>query len=177
MQSPVEAISSAIIPALLVLVLVYGLYKRVDVYDAFVTGAAEGLPVLLRILPYLAGMLMAIRVLQGSGALDFITRLFTPACSAVGFDARLLPFVLIRPLSGSGALAVLSSLFDAYGVDTLVCYTASILMGSTETIFYEIALYFGSVNIKKTRYTIPVALISNLVGIAVGVLVAKLTYR
>lgn len=176
MQNLVALISGAILPVLFILALAYGLFRRVNVYDAFTEGAAEGLPVLLRVLPYLAGMLMAIRVLRESGLLNALTNLSAPLLSGVGIDANLLPLILLRPLSGSGSMAIVKELMSTFGADSLVSYTAGILMGSSETIFYEAALYFGSIGITKTRYTIPVALISSLVGVIAGVLVANLTY-
>lgn len=176
MQDTIEVIGGAAVPALFLFVIGYGLFRRIDVYEAFVEGAAEGLPTLLRILPYLAAMLIAIRALRDSGLLDALTRALSPACEAVGFDAALLPFLTLRPFSGSGAMAILRDLFAERGPDSRTAYTASVLMGSSETIFYEVALYFGAVGVKKTRYTVPVALAAAAVSVLVGVLLANALY-
>lgn len=165
--------SAALLPLLFAAVMVYGLVRRVDVYEAFVAGAAEGLPVLLKVLPYLAAMLIAIRTLRDSGLIDRLTELLAPACRAVGMDAELLPLLLLRPFSGSAAMAALADLFESHGPDSGVGYTASVLMGSSETIFYEVALYFGAVGVRRTRFAVPVS----LAAMAAGVLTALLLCR
>ena len=164
--------SSYIIPGLAMALLVYGLIKRVDVYEAFADGAAEGLPVLVKILPYLAAMLVAVRMLRESGLIQDVTSLMSPACGMVGLDPRLVPLILLRPFSGSGSMAILQDLLVQCGPDSRAGMTASILMGSSETIFYEVALYFGVIGVKKTRFAVPVALaamvVSSLVSIWLG---------
>ncbi len=164
--------SGYIVPCLAILVLALGLAKRVDVYAAFADGAAESLPLLAKILPYLAAMLIAVRMLRESGVIDALTRFLTPLCQTVGLDARLLPLILIRPFSGSAAMAMFQELCAAYGPDAPVCRTAAILMGSSETIFYEVALYFGVIGVKKTRFAVPVALSAALVSVVVSVLLS-----
>lgn len=134
---------------------------------------AKGLPVLLKVLPYLAAMLIAIRTLRDSGLIDRLTELLAPACGAVGMDAELLPLLLLRPFSGSAAMAALADLFESHGPDSGVGYTASVLMGSSETIFYEVALYFGAVGVRRTRFAVPVS----LAAMAAGVLTALLLCR
>jgi len=166
-------IGAAIVPLLFVFVIGYGLYRRVDVYEAFVAGAAEGLPVLIKILPYLAAMLIAIAVLRDSGLIDRLVTLLSPVCSAIGMDAPLLPLILLRPFSGSAAMASLTEIFNQYGADSSIGYTASVLMGSSETIFYEVALYFGAIGIKRTRFAVPVSLISMAVGVVTAIAVSK----
>lgn len=165
--------SAALVPLLFAAVVVYGLIRRVDVYEAFVEGAAEGLPVLLKILPYLAAMLIAIRTLRDSGLIDRLVRLLSPACAAAGFDAELLPLLLLRPFSGSAAMATLAELFTQHGPDSAIGYTASVLMGSSETIFYEVALYFGAVGIKKTRFSVPVSLAAMAAGVVTSLLLTS----
>ena len=162
--------SSAILPLMIAGVILYALVRRVDVYDAFVEGAAEGLPVLLQILPFLAAMLIAIGALRDSGLIDRLTALLAPACRAAGMEAELLPFLLLRPFSGSAAMAEISALFERFGPDSDLGMRASVLMGSSETIFYEVALYFGAVGVKKTRFTVPVALAAMAAGIVAALL-------
>lgn len=166
--------SGYLIPMLAIVLLVYGLVKGVDVYEAFACGAAEGLPVLVKILPYLAAMLIAVGMLRESGLIEAITRLLAPICGAIGLDAALVPLILLRPFSGSAAMAILQELFADYGVDSRVGMTASILMGSSETIFYEAALYFGVVGVKKTRFAVPVALAAALIAAMVSVALGNL---
>lgn len=168
--------SAAILPLLFSAVVVYGLIRRVDVYEAFVEGASEALPVLLKILPYLAAMLIAIRTLRDSGLIDRLVALLTPAANAAGFQAELLPLLLLHPFSGSAAMATLNDLLQQHGPDSQIGYTASILMGSSETIFYEVALYFGVVGVKKTRFAVPVALAAMLAGVVTSILLSSLVF-
>lgn len=168
--------SSLIVPALAILVLVLGLIRRVDVYAAFADGAAESLPLLLKILPYLAAMLIAIRMLRESGVIDAMTAFLAPLCTRLGLDAALLPLIFIRPFSGSAAMAVFQELCTRYGPDSPVARTAAILMGSSETIFYEVALYFGVIGVKKTRFAVPVALAASLVSVVVSVVLGTVSF-
>lgn len=164
--------SGYLVPALAAAVIVYGLVRRIDVYEAFAEGAAEGLPVLLRILPYLAAMLISVRLLRDSGLFTALTAVLGGACRAVGMDAELVPLLLVRPFSGSGAMAVLKEIFAVCGPDSRAGVAASVVMGSSETIFYEIALLFGAVRVRKTRFAAPVALLAGLVSAAVAVRLA-----
>ena len=166
--------SGYIIPVLAAAVLIYGLVRRVDVYEAFAEGAAEGLPVLVKILPYLAAMLVAVRLLTDGGVIEWLTKALAPVCTVIRLDARLLPLLLLRPFSGSAAMAILTELFAEYGADSPVGLTASVLMGSSETIFYEVALYFGVVGVTKTRFAVPAALLAALVGAAASILFTRL---
>ncbi len=165
--------SGYIVPALAALLILYGLVKRIDVYEAFAEGAAEGLPVLVHILPYLAAMLIAVRLLTDGGLLDGFARLLAPACAALNMDAELMPLLLVRPFSGSGAMAMLKELFAVSGVDSRAGYVASVAMGSSETIFYEMALYFGVVRVKKMRYAAPVALAAGAVSTALAIVLGS----
>lgn len=168
--------SAALLPLLFAAVMVYGLVRRVDVYEAFVAGAAEGLPVLLKILPCLSAMLIAIGTMRDSGLFDLLVRLLAPACAGLGFDASLLPLILLRPFSGSAAMATLSELFAEYGPDSRAGFTASVLMGSSETIFYEVALYFGAVGIRRTRFAVPVSLAAMAAGVVTALALAAVRF-
>lgn len=156
--------TSLLIPLLLAGVTVWGVGQRVDVYAALTDGAAEGLRVLLRIFPNLAALLTAVYMFRASGALDWLTALLTPVLSAIGIPPETAPLLLIRPLSGSGALAVGSELMESYGPDSAIGRTAAVMLGCTETTFYTIAVYFGAAGIKKLRYTIPAALAADFAG-------------
>ena len=157
------ALSELVVPAILCAVGVYGLRRRVDVYGALTKGAEEGLTVLLRVLPSLVGLLTAVYMFRASGAMDFLGRLLTPLLSALGIPPETAPLLLIRPISGSGALAVGSELMETYGVDSYVGRVAAVMLGSSETTFYTVALYYGSAGVTKTRYTIPAALCADFV--------------
>lgn len=163
---------NAVIPALTTALIVYALVKKVNVYKAFVEGAGEALPGLLSILPYLAAMLTAIELLRGSGALDRLTGLISPAAESIGIDPPLVPLIVLRPFSGSASLALLKDIITEHGADSLVGRRASVIVGSTETVFYTVSVYFGAVGVTKTRQAVPAALISGLVGTAVGMLLA-----
>ena len=156
--------TSLLIPLLLAAVAVWGLRQRVDVYAALTDGAAEGLRVLLRIFPNLVALLTAVYMFRASGALDWLTALLAPVLTAMGIPPETTPLLVIRPLSGSGALAAGSELMETYGVDSTIGRTAAVMLGCTETTFYTIAVYFGAAGVRKLRYTIPAALTADLAG-------------
>ncbi len=157
-------VTALLIPLLLAGVTAWGVRRKVDVYTALTDGAAEGLRVVLRICPNLVALLSAVYMLRVSGALDFFTALLAPVLTAIGIPPETAPLLLIRPLSGSGALAAGSELMAAYGVDSTVGRTAAVMLGCTETTFYTIAVYFGAAGVRKIRYTVPAALTADLVG-------------
>ena len=157
-------VTALLIPLLLAGVAAWGVRRKVDVYTALTDGAAEGLRVVLRICPNLIALLSAVYMLRASGALDFFTTLLAPVLTAIGIPPETAPLLLIRPLSGSGALAAGSELMTAYGVDSTVGRTAAVMLGCTETTFYTIAVYFGAAGVRKIRYTIPAALTADFVG-------------
>ena len=157
-------LSSLVIPLLLSGVAVYGMGRRVDVYSALSTGAGDGLRVMFRILPALIGLLTAVSMFRASGALEWLTRLCAPALDVLGIPAELTPLLLIRPISGSGALGVGSELIAAYGPDSYEGRVAAVMLGSTETTFYPTAVYFGAAGIVRTRHTVPAALVADLTG-------------
>ncbi len=164
---------SYFLPILIALLIIYALIKKVNVYSAFVRGAGNALPVLKEITPLICAIMISLSLLRSSGALEIITNILSPLLNTLGIDKEIAPLFILRPFSGSASLALLSDIFSHYGVDTFIGFLSSIMMGSTETIFYTIALYFGAAGIKKTRYAVPVALISSIVGVYVAVIVAK----
>lgn len=168
---------SSVVPIGIVLLLCYAVFKRVRIFSAFLSGAESALPMLKKLLPCLAGMLSAIAVLRDSGVLEWMTARLSLLLARLGIDARLLPLLLLRPLSGSAAVAVLADLFTQYGPDSPLGLTASVLLGASETLFYALALYFGSVGIKKTRFTVPLALLATLVSVAVGLFFSGLFFE
>lgn len=163
-----------LIPALMIGIAVIALAKKQDVYAALTDGGLEGLKLLLSIAPALVILLTAVHMLRASGAIDLLTRWLAPLSSFLGIPAETLPLMLLRPFSGSAALAVGAELMTVHGVDSLIGRTAAIMLGSTETTFYTISVYFGAAGIKKTRYAVPAALIADLTGFLTASLTAKI---
>ena len=163
-----------LVPGLLLLISCAALAGKQDGYSLLVTGAGEGLQTIVRILPPLILLLAVVRMLQASGAMELMTGLLSPVCGVLGIPPETLPLVLIRPISGSAALGVGSALMAQYGPDSSVGRTVAVMLGSTETTFYTISVYFGAAGIKRTRYAIPAALIADLTGFAVAAAVVRL---
>lgn len=168
--------SSLVIPLLLAGVAVYGMGRRVDVYGALTHGAEEGLTVLLKVLPALVGLLTAVSMFRASGALEWLTGLCAPVLELLGIPPETTPLMLVRPVSGSGALAVGTDLITTYGPDSYIGRVAAVMLGSTETTFYTIAVYFGSAGIVRTRHTVPAALAADLTGFWASALAVRLFF-
>ena len=151
-----------IIPAVIAAVFVLALIKKVDIFTVFCEGAADGMRTCADILPALVILLVSIGMFEASGAVEALTKLLEPLCSAVGFPAECMPMVLLRPFSGSGAIAVYNEIASANGVDSFAGRVASVLLGSSETTFYTVAVYFSAVKVKRTRYAVPAALTADL---------------
>ncbi len=165
-----------IIPLILVAVSLLALRKRENVYDALLTGAAQGLRVLLTIVPALVALLTAVHMLRASGAIEAMTGFLSPLFSLLGIPPETASLVLVRPISGSAALAIGADLMAHYGPDSTVGRTAAIMLGSTETTFYTISVYFGAAGIKRTRYAVPAALVADLTGFCMASLAARLFF-
>ena len=159
-----EIMTDYIVPGILLLSSAAALRKKENAYDLMLEGAAEGLKLLISIVPALILLLTAVHMLKASGAVELLSGFLAPVFSLLGIPAETAMLVLIRPISGSAALAVGADLMAQYGVDSLVGRTAAVMLGSTETTFYTISVYFGAAGIKKTRYTVPAALFADLVG-------------
>lgn len=169
-------LSSLVIPLLLATVAIYGMGKRVDVYSALTHGAEEGLSVLLHIIPTLVGLLTAVSMFRASGAMEWLSSLCAPLLELAGIPPGTAPLMLIRPVSGSGALAVASDLISTHGPDSYEARVAAVMLGSTETTFYTIAVYFGSAGIHRTRHTIPAALTADFTGFFASALAVRLFF-
>ncbi len=165
-----------LVPGLMILIAVIGLAKKQDVYSALLEGGLEGLKLLLSIAPALVMLLSAVHMLRASGAIELLTRFLSPVCKFLGIPPETMPLVLLRPFSGSAALAVGADLMSTYGPDSLIGRTAAVMLGSTETTFYTISVYFGAAGIRKTRYAIPAALIADLSGFVMASLTARLFF-
>jgi spore maturation protein B len=164
----IRNISSYALPVLILLVLTAGFIRKVRLYDIFLESAKEGIQVTLRILPPLVGLMVAVGVFRASGALDLLLYATAPLARLLGIPVEAMPLVLLRPVSGSASLAMVSDMVTAYGPDSYAGRVVSTMMGSTETIFYTLAVYFGSVGIKNTRYTLAAALIADLTSVVVS---------
>ena len=169
-------LSSFVIPVLLAGTALFALGRRVDVYAALTQGAGEGLKVTLHILPALVGLLTAVSMFRASGAMEYLTGLCAPLLRHLGIPEELMPLMLVRPISGNGALAVGSDLIRTYGPDSAVGRTAAVMLGSTETTFYTIAVYFSAAGIRRTRYTVPAALTADLTGFLASALAVRLFF-
>jgi spore maturation protein SpmA len=172
----VDAVSKLSIPFMLSAFPLYAALRRVKVYEEFVEGAKEGFDVSLRIIPYLVAILVAIGMFRAAGGIDLISRALKPAMMAIGFPSDLLPLVLMRPLSGSGTLAVFSELVHHFGPDSMISRMAGTIYGSTETTFYVLAVYFGSIAIKKTRHALLAGLCADLVGVIASIIICRLVF-
>ena len=169
-------ISSLLVPILLSLTALVGMGRRINVYDTLVDGAREGLSVSVKILPSLVGLLTAVYMFRASGAMDFLGALLAPVLELVGIPPETAALLFIRPVSGGGALAVGSDLMAQYGPDSYIGRVAAVMLGSTETTFYTIAVYFGSAGIRKTRYAVPAALAADLTGFIAAAFAVRLFF-
>jgi spore maturation protein B len=169
-----EKMIDYIVPLLLLISSLLALRKRGNAYDALLDGAAEGLKLLVTLVPTLILLLTSITMLRASGAVEWISKVLSPLFSFFGIPPETAMLVLIRPFSGSAALAIGAELMTQYGADSLIGRTAAIMLGSTETTFYAISVYFGAAGIQKTRYTIPAALIADFTGFFMASLTAKI---
>lgn len=172
----VDAISYLAIPFLIGFFPLYAALCRVPVYEEFVEGAKEGFQVAIRIIPYLVAIMAAVAMFRAAGGIALITKALEPALAAVSFPPDLLPLVLMRPLSGSGANGLFAELVQTHGPDSLIARMGASIMGSTETTFYVLAVYFGSVAVKRTRHAVPAGLCADLAGVVASVAICNLMF-
>ena len=170
-----QYITKSIIPIIVVIIITYGMIKGKKVYEWFIEGAKDGLKVCLNIFPYLLAMIIAVNIFREAKLLDILNNLISPVSSLIGLPKEIVPLVLVKPLSGSGALGILTDIVKTYGSDSYIGLIASVIMGTTETIFYTVTVYFGAVQIKKIRHTVWAAVLADLTAIIVSVfLVSKI---
>lgn len=172
-----EMTSSWMIPLIILFVVCFAYVRRVKVYEVFVEGAKEGFDVAVMIIPYLIAIFAAISLFRASGALSFVAQAFGAIVAPSIMPAEVLMMALIKPMSGSGARGLMMDVFTQYGVDSYSGFLASAVQGSTETTFYVVAVYFGSVGVRNTRYTIGVGLFAELVAVVVSTLLSYLYWR
>ncbi|MEN0643384.1 spore maturation protein [Alkalicoccobacillus gibsonii] len=165
------------IPFLIGGILVYGTIKKVPTYETFVEGAKEGFGMSIAIIPYLVGMMVAISVFRASGALDFIMSALSPIFHLIGVPGEVVPLALLRPVSGTGALALMSDLIATHGPDSFIGRLAATMQGSTDTTFYILTVYFGAVGVKKMGDALKVGLLADLVGIVASIVIITILFH
>lgn len=173
----INNVSKWAIPLTILFVPIWSLYKKVPVYDTFVDGAKEGFAVAVKIIPYLVGILVAIGMFRASGAIEIISNICSPILKLIGMPPDLLPLAIVRPLSGSGALGIMSEIAGKYGGDSYIAKVAAVMTGSSETTFYVLAVYFGAVGIKKVRHALLAGLIADLAGIMSALFICRLLFN
>lgn len=169
-------ISNMIIPFMVLGILIYGIYKKVDIYDEFIKGATESFGMILKIFPAVLAMILGINIFLKSDILDLVLFIFKPIFKIINIPTDIIPMMLMRPISGTSTLAILNNLFASYGPDSFIGRLASIIQGSTDTTFYVITLYFGSVGIKKIRYSLWAGLFADLIGIVASVIIVNIFF-
>ncbi len=175
-MNTVSLISQVIIPVFILSAVLYGVLCKVRVFDCFVGGAKEGVTVVVRIFPYILGIFVAVKAFQASGALDFIKEVLTGVFSSLNVPLEVIPIAIVKPLSGSASLAVFTDIVKTTGPNSLASILSAVIMGSAETTFYVLAVYLGAVGIKKTRYLVPVCVLSDMVGILIAIAIVKMLF-
>ncbi|MCX7984425.1 MAG: spore maturation protein [Bacteroidetes bacterium] len=175
-KNSITILSIIAIPLVIALFILWALVKRVHVYEVFVEGAKEGFTTAVRIIPYLVAMLFAIGMFRASGAMDIFVMVLSPLTNLIGMPAEALPMVLMRPLSGSASLGLMSEIMKTHGPDSFIGVLVSTMYGSSETTFYVLAVYFGAVNIRKTRHAVPVGIIADVCGMLGALIICKVLF-
>lgn len=172
-----EKISLYAIPVIILFIVSYAYFvKKIKVYEVFCDGAKEGFNTAIRIIPFLIAMLVAIGIFRSSGAIDMMLVYLNPILEVIGMPGELLPMAIMRPLSGGGSSGIMNDLFITYGPDSMIGRMASVMMGSTETTFYVLAVYFGSVGIRKTRHAVVAGLLADVAGLLSAVWICNLMF-
>lgn len=161
-------IGNYVIPFLLILILIVGICRGVKVYDCFIQGAKEGIDTAFKILPSILGLIVAVSMLKASGILDLVSYALSGLASSIGMPKEVLPLALLKPVSGSGGIALLEEIFKEFGPDSIQGRVASVIAGATETTFYTVAVYYGAVGIQKTRHTVFASVVADFVGIVMS---------
>jgi spore maturation protein B len=163
--------TKSIIPIIVIVIITYGMFKGRKVYEWFIEGAKEGLKVCLNIFPYLLAMIVAVHIFREAKLLEILNNLIAPLSNLIGLPREVTPLVLVKPLSGSGAIGILTDILKNYGADSKIGLISSVIMGTTETIFYTLTVYFGAVQIKKTRHTLWAAILADFTAIIASIFI------
>lgn len=172
----INIISAWVVPGLILLALIYAHFRGVKVFDTFVEGAKEGFEMSVRLIPFLVGMMVAIGLFRGSGAMELLSGLIEPLLRLLGIPADILPLAFMRPVSGSSALAITTEIMNSHGPDSLLGRMAATMQGSTDTTLFVLTVYFGAVGIKKIRHALVVGLMADLAGILAAVFICNLVF-
>ena len=170
----INYISNIAMPLMILLIIYYGLKEKIKVFDVFLEGAKDGINMVVKIFPTLIGLFVAIGALRSSGILDLIIKIISPVLNILHVPSEIMPLALLRPISGSASMAVATDIMKSYGVDSFIGILAAVIMGSTETTIYTIAVYTGCVKVKNTRFVLAAALIADFVGVIASVVICKL---
>ena len=172
----INYISNSIIPFIVLFIIIYGLRKRVPVYDTFLEGSKESVNMIMSLFPTFLAMILGVNILIDSGFLSFLLGILKPIFHTLNIPLEILPLAAIRPISGSATLAILNSIYDNHGPDSFVGILASVMQGSTDTTLYVITLYFGSVGIKKIRYALWAGLCADIIGLTASIIITNILF-
>ena len=170
----VNYLSNLAMPLVILIIVIYGIKERNNIFDLFIEGAKDGLDITIKIFPTLIGLFVAIGALRSSGILDMIIHIINPILNIIRFPSELMPLAILRPISGSSSIAIATDIMKTYGVDSLIGIMASVIMGSTETTLYTIAIYTSCIKVKKTRHILIAALVADIVGIVTSVMICRI---
>lgn len=173
----IGVLSKFSIPFMIVAIISYGIFRRVNVYESFLEGAKGGFTTAIKIIPSFIAMLVAIGVFRASGAMDILINLLRPITDILYIPGELISMMLMRPLSGSGAQGIMSELATSFGAESFISKTSAVMMGSSETTFYVLAIYFGSVSIKKQRHALTTGLTADLAGLLAAIIVSRIFFQ
>lgn len=171
-----QMISNLILPLIVLLIVIYGVKKKINVYDTFTSGAKESFDMTIKLFPTLIGMILGVNIFVKSGVLEFFLKLIQPIFNIIKIPSQIIPIAIMRPISGSSGLALLNNILENYGADHIISRIASIIQGSTDTTLYVITLYFGSIGIKKIKYALKAGLLADLIGVVSALLLAKIMF-
>ena len=169
-------ISNLILPLIVLLIITYGVKKKINVYDAFTEGAKESFDMTLKLFPTMLGMILGVNIFVKSGILNFILDILTPILNIIKIPKEIIPLAILRPISGSSGIALLETIINTYGPENIISKMSSVIQGSTDTTLYIISLYFGSIGIKKTKYALKVGLLADLTGIILAIIITKIMF-
>ena len=166
-----------IIPLIVVTIIIYGIYKKVDIFDTFIDGVKEGMKLSINLFPTIFAMIIAITLITDSNIINYICNLLKPLFSRISFPTEVLPLALLRPISGSSSLVILNDILTKYGPDSFIGRLSSVMQGSTDTTIYIISMYFASIGIKKTRYSLTVGLLADLLSVIISFIMVNIFFR
>ncbi len=166
-----------IIPLIVVTIIIYGIYKKVDIFDTFIDGVKEGMKLSINLFPTIFAMIIAITLITDSNIINYICNLLKPLFNKISFPTEVLPLALLRPISGSSSLVILNDILAKYGPDSFIGRLSSVMQGSTDTTIYIISMYFASIGIKKTRYSLTVGLLADLLSVIISFIMVNIFFR